>query len=914
MTDEEETIGGLRVSKSFHGHEWKQLPIRLTLEKNKFYGVSLYIDYVTVKITPGGATIDIEEGVAELFDQRQMTDVEEQALESEVEMLLDSEAVPEEEENDEGKMVKLTDEERQSKAEDLAEQSELEYGSEVLEELSTAIENDETIPAMFLKEPYTFWTDEDRYAHYKDSPENMLDWLQPGEEIFLDTVKAAGHKIEVEEGKVPSTLRSYSLAVTDIMERLKHQDFMETFRKVIPVWSYLRLKYQLKDKDAKKRLTATEVQEKKDKLDRMRQWLRVHKLEMSDAARRMLDITDAARAKKPIEEKGKQMTIEGKKAKVPLRFNPEPYTEKLLDYYDSMGQDPEVPVDWLIAEGATIDQIWAAADELLSTGRIDPPDYWAITAALSGVDYHVRVPRGNPTATEELGARKKLQRAIHEKHGELPDKIDKAFKKLKIMHKGKSDAELLELAREEVGLKKHKNPSFKTAREALKDALKRLTTIEVVEYTPYVEPEVERETTIDESVAELEQVAKDITAEEQDAGVAAYEWQVMFDREKAEHPGLTDDVIKTIVDDHMKSGKRENPASFTVRGKLPTTHLNVEDRIIKAFWDKVEKAGPKATPMSDPDSSADRRDEVVVHGPGEFIGEQVYVSYLLWGHAIARLMEDDQGHLNLGLSTAGWDTMLTNERLGAILSEGQKRYPAIKNFAIRKDNGIRLYIRHKLRKIDPEEPWRTTDWEEVCPIPSTMYGVRDLPKGQMAKYSVYINLEGSAKENVAKLTGKAIRPDIEEMKVPTDTLDEVQAEVNTIEKEILDWRAANNDYTMDLLAASEKLGKRQRYEELLKQRDELMWRGNPKTTYTPKGDAWKDVEVKCPVTGKYTWSCNRCALLLGRDETSIECRARKGKKYRLAKGQTKTGTMWDTYVLRGPEKKTGERVRAIGGD
>jgi len=72
--------------------------------------------------------------------------------------------------------------------------------------------------------------------------------------------------------------------------------------------------------------------------------------------------------------------------------------------------------------------------------------------------------------------------------------------------------------------------------------------------------------------------------------------------------------------------------------------------------------------------------------------------------------------------------------------------------------------------------------------------------------------------------------------------------------------------------------------------------------------------VKCPVTGKYTWSCTRCALFDGRSEQFIECKAKEGKRYYLAKARDKRGTVWDTYVLPRDQRKAGIETRAMGGD
>ena len=925
MAEEEEPEGWMKkATGGIPTGKW-ELPRGLALVKDKTYGVDLFVEYVTVNLGPRGKMISIEWDSGLLFDYRQMHDTEEEAVESEIESLLEeTDIIPLEEKDDEGKMIKLTDEEREDRARDLANQSELEYGFEVLNELAQKIGDDEQMQPMFLKQVYTFWSEEG--WRWESSPKKDIDWLQPGEEEFLETVREATGRIIVEEGETPSTLKAYALAVRDIMDRLAGQDFMATFRKVIPIWSYMRLKYQLKDKASREAMSPTKLEESKDRLNQMRYWLRAHKTEMHDAARRMLDKTEAAAPAPRAAKKGKQMTVEMKRAKVKLMQNPD-ITDDLADYYHAVGTDPEVPVDWLMSQGATPEQIAEAADRLVKADRIDPPDYWAITAALHGADYHVGVARGNPTANGELAAHKKLLKAVREKHGELPDEVDDLFRRLKARHKGKTDSEIMDMVKDELGLKKRKNPLFKNAKEALKDALKRLTTIEVVEYKPYEAPAPPP--TLEQSLESLEKTAREVVGEEEgkedikavedlSAEALTAEWKAMFEKEVREHPTLPPEVVKTIVDDHMKfktgldalgrTDDRENPSK--------------QDKVIEAFWKEEEARGPKVTPMTETGTMAERRDEVTLGGErwAEVGGENI-VNYLLWGNLIARLDRDENNHKTFGISTAGWDTVLTRDRLQGILSEGQKRHPILKKFDISKRQGIRLYVSRKLRKIDPEKSWHTHEWEEVCPVPETMYRPTDIPKGKMPKYSVYIDLDATLKENLERLTGKAIKTTLEE--VPTDMgrLEEVQAEIDAVESEILSWRSTNDDYTMEYLDVADRLGKRQRYEELLKQRDELMWRGNPpaaevvenpKIPYTPPEAP--DVEVKCPITGKLTWSCTRCALFSGRSEQFIECKAKKGRRYYLASTRDKRGTVWDTYVLPFGQHKAGIQTRAIGGD
>jgi len=179
----------------------------------------------------------------------------------------------------------------------------------------------------------------------------------------------------------------------------------------------------------------------------------------------------------------------------------------------------------------------------------------------------------------------------------------------------------MDMVKKQRELKKRENPSFKNAKEALKDALKRMTTIEVVEYEPYEPPRPEP--TVEQSLESLERTTEEVVEEEEgiEEGRKALEnltaetvkddWTAMFDEERKKHPTIPEEVVKKVVDDHMyivrrlayldsKTGgeERENPSK--------------QDRVIKAFWEEKEASGPKATPMYETDMMADRRDRVVV--------------------------------------------------------------------------------------------------------------------------------------------------------------------------------------------------------------------------------------------------------------------------------------------------------------
>jgi hypothetical protein len=84
-------------------------------------------------------------------------------------------------------------------------------------------------------------------------------------------------------------------------------------------------------------------------------------------------------------------------------------------------------------------------------------------------------------------------------------------------------------------------------------------------------------------------------------------------------------------------------------------------------------------------------------------------------------------------------------------------------------------------------------------------------------------------EQMLKLTDMApIEPEVEEEKKVAETkIDTVQKQIDAMELQIAEYRKANKDFDSTPIEVADKLGTRQKFEALLKQRDELMWRGNP---------------------------------------------------------------------------------------
>ena len=71
------------------------------------------------------------------------------------------------------------------------------------------------------------------------------------------------------------------------------------------------------------------------------------------------------------------------------------------------------------------------------------------------------------------------------------------------------------------------------------------------------------------------------------------------------------------------------------------------------------------------------------------------------------------------------------------------------------------------------------------------------------------------------------KEEVPEMPLAETGLDKVQAMIDNIEREIRQLRAKEHDFTSSNTEIAHRLGKRNEYEELLRQRDEHMWRENP---------------------------------------------------------------------------------------
>ena len=69
-------------------------------------------------------------------------------------------------------------------------------------------------------------------------------------------------------------------------------------------------------------------------------------------------------------------------------------------------------------------------------------------------------------------------------------------------------------------------------------------------------------------------------------------------------------------------------------------------------------------------------------------------------------------------------------------------------------------------------------------------------------------------------------------------------------------------------------------------------------------------EIRCPVTGKLTASCDQCSLFKSLKEGgNIKCRAKKGERYKMV-ARPISGEYWDTYVMTPQEIKDIEANRS----
>ena len=70
--------------------------------------------------------------------------------------------------------------------------------------------------------------------------------------------------------------------------------------------------------------------------------------------------------------------------------------------------------------------------------------------------------------------------------------------------------------------------------------------------------------------------------------------------------------------------------------------------------------------------------------------------------------------------------------------------------------------------------------------------------------------------------------------------------------------------------------------------------------------------IRCPITEKFTTSCNQCFLFKGGPgEGVFKCAAKKGQKYKMA-ARPESGEYWDTYVMTPQEIKDTEAGHGIG--
>ena len=102
--------------------------------------------------------------------------------------------------------------------------------------------------------------------------------------------------------------------------------------------------------------------------------------------------------------------------------------------------------------------------------------------------------------------------------------------------------------------------------------------------------------------------------------------------------------------------------------------------------------------------------------------------------------------------------------------------------------------------------------EEVWYYPEVVTCI-NLKEHPETEYNRIFNLEHIIKEE-----------ELPEIQIERTRIDDVQREIDSIEDQIRRDRASTRDFDTDPMAVAEKLGIRERFETLLKERDELMWR------------------------------------------------------------------------------------------
>lgn len=757
-------------------------------------GVSLLFSEAT--ISDSGLRMSHHEGM--VFDNADEEREYQFALESEIESFLEMSTHDNDDDNiikrfykdDEGKKVEKTDEEMRDEAERLAEQSDLAYPARVILPIDEALEAKMRalgVPESVFKQFEGFYVDYERGSYHEDS-EDGIGLIEQRDDIFLNMlIQDLRDRRHSYSGPMPIEL---AMAAGDILERQETdsaKEAVDVLAPIIPLWAASKniavIRDLLKehpwmakikkaidsgvtDMDALDDLFQTSERGEsryayRDKakefakaciaVDGQMAWIRRNRrLIHPNAAKKLKGrmfkpfLKTSTEGKEP---EAKQMTVEMKAAKK-ARKNPEPPSiiQDLRDYYFAFPNDPDIPINLLKAEGHTSDELWQAATELFIGGEIEPPDLRGITASITTTpDPHVLV--SNPETPSE--------------------------------------------------------PEGGTPRERLARALKNLEDVRIVEDRPATPAPVAIYSPTERYLAyspapvpvvkvPLEQTSDTVMAQEKE----------MFEKERAEHPDLPEEVIWQIVHDHM-AAHRQNPGD------------KVATPVVEAFLDGEAKKGPMISP------TGKRRDESVVMEILSKDGKQKLrqqrpdtyphaVTYLVWENEIAALFPGREGHQIIAFANADWPTKLTQERLNLIASRMRQRW----GNAIM-DN-IRFYTEGKQTIMDIAGYKRR--------VPPRVGYFPDQPDSG----ALWIDLDADPEYEMTRLTGGPLPtplPEAEEMPMPD--IGRIQEQLDVIENEIRVYRIGAKDYSSKDTTIAAIIGKEQEYRDLVEQRDKLMWRENP---------------------------------------------------------------------------------------
>jgi hypothetical protein len=90
-----------------------------------------------------------------------------------------------------------------------------------------------------------------------------------------------------------------------------------------------------------------------------------------------------------------------------------------------------------------------------------------------------------------------------------------------------------------------------------------------------------------------------------------------------------------------------------------------------------------------------------------------------------------------------------------------------------------------------------------------------------------LDFDARMHKELERIFTPGIEVEVEELPITKTSMDEVQRNIDDIEREIRVLRAKEHDFDSTNSTVAARLGKQMQYDKLLKERDELMWRENP---------------------------------------------------------------------------------------